>query len=142
MMLLAPALCGHGQEIPGDLRARQIEALTTGDTSGLSRISKNSLQVQLTQRWTSMAAALLREASANVDSDGALLLSKFIYRGALQFVRQGAPAQGAYLSERNLRKFIGAEIEIGKKQNSSRPPIGEATFEQTKTAICPLWPFC
>jgi hypothetical protein len=140
--LLKPDRGLQGQEIPGDLKAAQLEALTTGNGSGLSRIRKSSVQVQLTQRWTSMAAEMVKEVSADVDADGALLLSKFIYRGAIQFVRQGAPVQGSYLSEQNLRKFIDAEIQNGKKQNTSRPAINEAAFEETKRANCPLWPFC
>jgi hypothetical protein len=139
--LFLTALCSYGQEPPNDLMRRQIEALTTGDTADLFRIREYSLQVQLTQRWTSIAAGMFKEASANVDPDSALLLSKLIYRGAFEFVRRGAPVQSVYLAEGNLRKFIETEIEIGKKENS-RPPIGEKAFDQAKDSICPLWPFC
>jgi hypothetical protein len=141
-LFLTHALCSYGQEPPNDLMRRQIEALTTGDTAEIFRIREYSLQVQLTQRWTSIAAGMFKEASANVDRDSALLLSKLIYRGAFQFVRRGAPVQSVYLAEGNLRKFIETEIEIGKKENTSRPPIGEKAFDQAKHSICPLWPFC
>jgi hypothetical protein len=141
-LILTHAFCSYGQEPPNDLRLRQIEALTTGDTSNILRVREHSLQVQLTQRWTSMAAGMFKEASANVHPNSALLLSELIYRGAFQFVRQGAPVQSAYLPERNLRKFIEAEIEIGKKENSFHPSVGETTFDQAKHSICPLWPFC
>jgi hypothetical protein len=139
---LTYAVCSYGQEPPNDLTLRQIEALTTGDTSGILRVREHAVQVQLAQRWTSIAADMFKEASANVHRDSALLLSKLIYRGAFQFVRQGAPVQSAYLPERNLRKFIETEIEIGKKENSSRPPVSKNTFDQAKHSICPLWPFC
>jgi len=141
-LFLAHALCSYGQEPPNDLTPRQIEALTTGDTSSILQVRQYSLQVQLTQRWTAIAARMFKEASADVHPDSALLLSKLIYRGALQFVRRDAPVQSVYLPEGNLRKFIETEIEIGKKDNSSRPPIGEKAFDQARHSICPLWPFC
>jgi hypothetical protein len=134
--------CSYGQKPPEGLISRQIEALTTGDTSGLLQVREQALQVQLARRWTSIAAGILKNASANVDPDSASRLSKFIYRGALQFVKEGAPVQSAYLPERNLRKFVEAEIEIGQREDLSRPPIRETTFDQAKHSVCPLWPFC
>jgi hypothetical protein len=141
-LFLTHPLCSYGQEPPSDLMRRQIEALTTGDTADIFRIREYSLQVQLTQRWTLIAAGMFKEASANVDPDSALRLSKLIYRGAFQYVREGFPVQSVYLPEGNLREFIETEIEIGKKENSSRPSISKNTFDQAKHSICPLWPFC
>jgi hypothetical protein len=85
---------------------------------------------------------MFKKASANLDPDSALLFSKFIYRGALRFVREGWPVQNVYWPEGNLRKFIEAAIEIGKKENPPQPLIGKTTFEQAKRSTCPLWPFC
>jgi len=97
---------------------------------------------RLTARWTEIAAAMLSSAHADVHYDSANYLSDLIYSGATKFVQEHAPDANASFAEENLRKFVAYEIQLGRRENSTAPPVGESTFFNAKFSLCPLWPFC
>jgi hypothetical protein len=127
---------------PDPLKEAQIDALTTGDIGDLKSFGDEDGLIQITANWTAIAAKQFMSAKADVSRESALLTSEFIFRGAHVFVAEGGREEKREEAERNLQKFIAAEIELGKQENPRQPTIGEATFVAARKSVCPLWPFC
>lgn len=104
-------------------------------------MSGESEPIKITKEWTALAADQLKSANATVTRESGLMTSEFIFIGANRFVAEGSSKEKRSEAERNLQKFIAAEIAIGTKENPERPKIGEGTFAAARS-ICPLWPFC
>jgi hypothetical protein len=132
----------RGQELPEALKEAQIKALRTGDISDLMPFSEQAEPIKIAASWTILASKQLATAKANVSRASALMTSEFIFRGANRFVSDENHKEKRALAEQNLQKFIAAEIELGMKENSQRPKIGEATFSKASFSLCPLFPFC
>ena len=128
--------------MPAAFKEAQIKALTTGDTANLRPFLEQAEPIQTAASWASLAAKQLKDASATISRESALMTSEFIFRGASRFASEGSPKEKRSLAERNLQKFVAAEIELGRKENPQRPKIGEATFSAVRFSLCPLWPFC
>jgi hypothetical protein len=138
--LLAYALCSYSQSPPG-LKESQIVALTTGNISGLAPSASDAPVVQLTKKWTSVAAELFASSHADVPRETAGVLSEFIYRGANRFVTEGAPKERESEAEQNLRRFVMATIQIAREKSPTYLALEASTVSRAES-ICPLWPFC
>src|ERR1700719_4004458 len=126
--LLAPFANSAEPPWPDALKEAQIKVLITGDPTRLRPFSEGPGAVRVAADWTILAAKQLASAKADVSRESALLTSELLFKGANRFVREGSPPERRSIAVQNLQKFIGAEIELGRKENPEKPKIGETTF--------------
>lgn len=138
----APFASSAEPRLPDPLKEAQIKVLTTGDITALKPFWGQKESIRITASWTSIAAKQLASAKATVSRESALMTAEFIFRGATRFVTEESAKETRTTAERNLQKFIAAEIALGAKENPENPQIGEATFSAVRSSLCPLWPFC
>jgi hypothetical protein len=136
-----PSARSAAPEWPDALMEAQIKALTTGVLTNLEPNPEDSEVILIAKNWTMIAARQISSAKVTVTEQSGMMTSEFIFNGAKRFVAEGSPKEKRTAAERNLKKFIDAEIAIATK-DPERPKIGETTFMAAKSSICPLWPFC
>jgi hypothetical protein len=141
-VLVTPFAKGIEPDWPVALEKAQIKALTTGDLTDLKPFSDAEEPIRIAASWTTLAATQFKAAKVTVSRESAWMTSEFISRGAQTFVAEGSTEEKRSTAERNLQRFIAAEIEIGTTENPENPKIGEGTFVKARRSLCPLWPFC
>lgn len=107
-----------------------------------SRLSGQELEQKLMTRFTFIFYSEIDRADAYISSGSWGIISDRLRDGARILADTSPTLERIKEAEVNVVRLAMAAVTFGRRLPSGEIRLGESTWAEIRSRICPLWPFC